>query len=96
MMWPKSKNEIFNIANTPDEEISILNLAKLIWKLMKDGDSNPEIKLIPYETFGKYEDVRRRVPDIEKIKSLLQYKPLTPLEEGLKKTIDWQKKLYFE
>lgn len=89
----KSKNEIFNIANNPDEEITILDLGKLIWKLIHRDKTQPKINFIPYESFGKYEDVRRRVPDISKIKSLLNYQPKYSLKEGLGITIDWQRKI---
>ena len=89
----KARNEIFNVANNPDEEITILNLAKLIWKLVKGENSTPDIKFIPYQTFGNYEDVMRRVPDITKIKSLLNYNPIHKLEDGLRKTIEWQREL---
>lgn len=54
---PSSTNEIFNIANFPEEEIAIKDLAALIWKLMKGDESEPMITLIPYSSFGKYEDV---------------------------------------
>ncbi|MDA3952354.1 MAG: NAD-dependent epimerase/dehydratase family protein [Bacteroidales bacterium] len=64
----KSDREIFNIASNPEEEISILNLGKLIWKLINGEGSIPKIVFIPYSNFGKYEDVQRRVPNITKIK----------------------------
>ena len=88
-----AKNDIFNIANNPNEEITILDLGKLIWKLINGDNSEAKINLIPYESFGKYEDVRRRVPDITKIKSLLNYSPKYSLKDGLKPTIEWQKKV---
>ncbi|MBN8703029.1 MAG: NAD-dependent epimerase/dehydratase family protein [Bacteroidetes bacterium] len=88
-----SKNEIFNIASEPTQEITILNLAKLIWKLMKDDSSAPNIKMIPYSTFGKYEDVMRRVPSIDKIKQKLDYEPKFNLEQGLTEAIKWQSNL---
>lgn len=89
---PKSKNEIFNIGSNPEEEISILELGKLIWKLVNGENSDPLFNLIPYESFGKYEDVLRRVPDISKAKRIFGYEPRMSLEEGLRMTIDWQKK----
>ncbi len=89
----KSKNEIFNIANNPNEEITILALGKLIWKLINKDEVPPKFKFIPYASFGKYEDVRRRVPDISKIKSLLNFSPKHSLTDGLKQTIVWQKKV---
>lgn len=85
-----SKNEIFNIANNPQEEINIYELARLIWKMMKGEHSTPDIRLIPYNTFGNYEDVQRRVPDISKIKTMLGFNPGFTLEQGLSKTIEWQ------
>ena len=63
----------------------------LIWKLVNGKDAEPQLNYIPYSTFGNYEDVMRRVPDITKICSTLNFKPEWDLEEGLKKTIDWQK-----
>ncbi len=90
---PKAKNDIFNVANNPDEEICISDLGKLIWKLVNGENVEPLINFIPYQTFGNYEDVRRRVPDITKIKTLLNYEPKFSLRDGLAKTIDWQKNL---
>jgi nucleoside-diphosphate-sugar epimerase len=87
---PAANNDVFNIANEPKEEITIKALAELIGDLMSDQYKKPEIKLIPYSTFGKYEDVARRVPDITKIKEKLDYLPKFPLKEGLKCTIEWQ------
>lgn len=85
----KANNNIFNIAGSPNQEIKIIDLAKLIWEII-NPETNPKIKFIPYETFGKYEDVQRRVPSIDKICNLLGYKPEYSLEIGLKETIKWQ------
>jgi len=84
---PAANNKVFNIGNT--FEISILDLAKLIWKLIR-GDEPPKIKLIPYTTFGKYEDVMRRIPDITRARSVLGFEPEVDLADGLRLTIDWQ------
>ena len=93
ILMPEAKNEIFNIANTPNEEITILDLGKLIWRLVNGEQSEPQINLIPYSTFGNYEDVRRRVPDIGKIKNMLGYNPGFPIRDGLKRTIEWQRQV---
>ena len=90
---PKSDNEIFNTGSNPQEEISILDLGKLIWKLVNGEDSEPKFKFIPYSSFGKYEDVMRRVPDISKLKKFFNFKPKWTLEDGLKKTIEWQRNI---
>lgn len=88
---PNSLNQVFNIANDPTEEITIKELGLIIWELMKGDRNNPDMKLIPYETFGKYEDVMRRVPDISKIKNMLGFEPRWKMREGLYQTIDWQR-----
>jgi UDP-glucose 4-epimerase len=86
-----SDNEIFNTGPKSTAEISIKDLAIMIWKLVNGPDSEPQLNYIPYSTFGNYEDVMRRVPDITKLCTKLNYAPLWELEAGLKKTIAWQK-----
>lgn len=93
MFEPNSKNDIFNIASEPTEEVQIVDLAKLCWRLVRGENSIPKINLIPYSTFGNYEDVLRRVPSIDKIKKMLGYQPQFSLAEGLAKTVAWQKSL---
>lgn len=81
--------KVLNIGNT--EEISILDLAKKIWKLIR-GSGAPQIEFIPYRQFpGRYEDVRRRVPDIRLAKEILGFIPKISIDEGLPPTIEWQR-----
>jgi UDP-glucose 4-epimerase len=89
MELEKSEGEIFNIGDT--REVTIIQLAEIIWRLMK-GEGEPPLRFIPYSTFfgGKYEDVRRRIPDIRKAKEILGFAPSMELEEGLRIAIDWQ------
>lgn len=87
----KSDYEIFNTGGKEGGEISIKDLASLIWKLINGENSEPKLKFIPYSTFGNYEDVMRRVPDISKLCSTLNFRPEWSLEKGLKATIEWQK-----
>ena len=82
-----ANNLVFNLGNT--REISILALAQLIWRLVR-GNETPKIKTIPYQTFGKYEDVMRRIPDIARARSILGFEPKVDLEDGLRRTIEWQ------
>jgi UDP-glucose 4-epimerase len=89
----KSDNEIFNTGGKADSEISIKDLAVLIWKMVNGKDSLPVLNFIPYSTFGNYEDVMRRVPDISKLCSYFNFQPQWDLEKGLWATIDWQKNL---
>jgi UDP-glucose 4-epimerase len=82
-----ANNLVFNLGAT--REISILELARLVWRLVR-GDSPARIKLIPYATFGKYEDVMRRIPDISRARARLGFEPQVDLEDGLRRTIEWQ------
>jgi UDP-glucose 4-epimerase len=84
---PAARNQVFNIGST--REITIEALARMIWRLVR-GDEEPKLKFIPYETFGRYEDVQRRWPDISLAQSLLGYQPRVDLETGLPATIRWQ------
>jgi UDP-glucose 4-epimerase len=72
-------NDTVNIGS--DFEISVLDLAKLIIKLT---NSTSEIVHLPPLTEG---DMSRRKPDISKMKLLLG-RPMTNLENGIRKTID--------
>lgn len=83
----EANNLVFNSGNT--HEITIEHLARTIWRLVR-GDEPAKLKFIPYETFGKYEDVLRRVPDNSRMRDLLGVTPQVDLEDGLKRTIRWQ------
>lgn len=80
--------EVFNIGN--DREISIVELASMIWKMIRKED--PIFEFISYGNFSRqYEDVMRRIPDISKSQKILNFVAKTSLEEGLPQTIEWQK-----
>ncbi len=82
----KAVGEVVNIGG--NEEISILNLAKKIKEMTK---SKSKIKLIPYsEAYPKdFEDMKRRVPSLEKLKTLIGYSPSTPLSNILQDVIEY-------
>jgi UDP-glucose 4-epimerase len=86
---PAANGEILNVGST--HEITILELARTIKRLI-NSDRELKIKFIPYESFtaGKYEDVRRRVPDVSKSQRILGVTAEVGLEEGLARTIEWQ------
>jgi UDP-glucose 4-epimerase len=64
--------KVINIGN--DFEISINNLAK---KIVNEIESKSEIVYIPYEeAYGEgFEDMERRVPNIQLIKELVDWEP---------------------
>lgn len=88
----EANGQIFNIGST--HEITILDLAKMIKQLC---NTRREMRLhfVPYESFagGKYEDVRRRVPDVSRCEQILGVKAVVGLEEGLARTIEWHRSL---
>jgi UDP-glucose 4-epimerase len=77
--------ELYNIGSS--EEISIMKLAQLI---RDRADSASEIELVPYDQAYQqagFEDFRRRVPSIEKIRSAISWRPTTPLDRTIDQII---------
>jgi nucleoside-diphosphate-sugar epimerase len=84
---PAAAGEMINVGS--DREITILELARLVWRLVRDDE--PRIALVPFASFGRYEDVERRIPDNRKAARLLGHIPAVTLEAGLPRTIAWQR-----
>ena len=82
----EAEGQSFNIGNV--RETTILELAQLITRLV---GSPAEIVHVPYkEAYGaNFEETRRRVPDVRKAERMLGFRAKIPLEEGLRRTIDW-------
>ncbi len=80
---------VFNLGT--DVETTIKELATLMKEI---SGSRSEIRFVKQEEiYGKsYEDIPRRVPRVERMKSILKYEATIPLREGLKLTIDWFRK----
>ncbi len=74
---PACFGQVMNIGNA--EEVTIKQLAE---KAIELTGSQSEIKYIPYEkAYGEgFEDMRRRVPSLEKAKRLISYQPTRTLE----------------
>ncbi|MCD6163366.1 MAG: GDP-mannose 4,6-dehydratase [candidate division Zixibacteria bacterium] len=81
--------EVFNIGN--NNEVSINHLAELVKKMTV---SSSKVVHIPYDkAYEKgFEDMRKRVPDISKAKSLIGFQPTIKLEESIKDIIEYHKK----
>jgi UDP-glucose 4-epimerase len=77
--------EIFNIGGT--EEVSILELAKLVVKTL---GSKSKIELISYDQAYApgFDDMRRRKPLVEKLDRFVKFKPQTPLREIIRLTAE--------
>ncbi len=80
--------QVYNIGNP--REITIENLAKLVIELT---GSQSVINYIPYNQayVEGFEDIRSRVPSIEKIHNLTGYSPKVGLEEIIQQVISFYK-----
>jgi UDP-glucose 4-epimerase len=81
---PEAEGDVFNIGN--DQETTILDLAERVIRL---SASPSKIRMIPYtEVYGEgFEDVRRRVPSLERIHRVTGFRPMVDLETLLVLTI---------
>lgn len=70
--------DVFNVGS--DREITILDLAELVKEI--SGSSSP-IRFVPYERayIEGFEDMRRRVPDLTKIREAVKFKETKGLPE---------------
>jgi UDP-glucose 4-epimerase len=82
---PDAIGEIFNIGG--GKEIKINELAE---RVISITNSPSRIVHIPYDKAYEsgFEDMKRRVPDIKKIKKLIGYSPKVDLDEMLKRVAD--------
>ena len=85
--------ELYNIGS--DEEISILELAR---RIRDRADSASEIEIVPYDQAYQqpgFEDFRRRVPCIKKIREAIGWQPTTSLNETIDQIIAfYQSEMY--
>ncbi len=85
---PDTIGEVFNIGN--HEEISMMALAERV-KAMTGSPS--DIVLIPYDQAYEagFEDMPRRVPNLQKINAAVGYTPTVGLNEILQRVIDHER-----
>jgi len=81
--------EVFNVGGR--DEITILNLARLILQVLSPGtpvaENDPRIQFIPYaDAYAPgFEDMRRRVPDTSKLHALTKWAPEVSLAETIER-----------
>ena len=88
MNEPAAEGDIFNIGN--GEEIAIKELAH---KVKQMTGSPSEIEFLPYEkAYGPgFEDMRRRCPNIDKLKKTIDFKPTYDINMIIQSVIDFFK-----
>ncbi len=87
MATPKAVGDVFNLGG--HEEVSMNDLARRVISL---ANSKSEIRHIPYEqAYGRaFDDLPRRVPDLNKIKSMIGFTPHYSLDQIIKSVLDEQ------
>jgi UDP-glucose 4-epimerase len=85
---PAAEGEIFNVGN--DTEVTINELAQ---KIREMTGSDSEIEHIPYEkAYGPgFEDMKRRCPNIQKVRTLIGFEPSYDLTAMIQSVIDYFK-----
>jgi nucleoside-diphosphate-sugar epimerase len=88
---PEAIGEVINIAN--EEPIRIIDLAQEVQTAM--GFDGPlRAKVVSYESMGgNYQDVKIRIPSVEKAERILGFKAQVKLDAGLESTIAWHRSL---
>jgi UDP-glucose 4-epimerase len=82
----KAVGELINLGN--DEELSVLDTAKLIHQMANTG-KKLKLKFVPMkEVFGNYKDIQRRIPDLTKANTILGYQPRVKLKDAIQSTLD--------
>lgn len=84
---PQAPGQVFNLGH--DREITIEGLAVLIKQIT---NSSSELTYVPYnQAYGDgFEDMKRRVPDLGKIRALIEYRPTKSLEGIISSVIEHQ------
>ena len=86
---PQAVGEVFNIGSI--EEVTILELAE---RIIHISGSSSTLKFIPYDqayTPG-FEDMRRRVPAVDKLTQVIDYQPRHSLNNTLERVIEHERK----
>lgn len=81
---PAAIGQVFNIGNT--HEVTIMDLAE---KIRHKTGSSSEIVLVPYDKAYEagFEDMPRRVPDLTRIRTIIDYQPKVTLDGILERVI---------
>ena len=83
---PRAVGQVFNIGSS--EEVTILDLAE---RVRARAGSRSEVVLVPYDQAYEagFEDMRRRVPNTRKVREIIDWEPITSLDEVIDQVIDY-------
>jgi UDP-glucose 4-epimerase len=97
---PAAVGQVINVGS--DVEVTILDLANSVLTMIRDGardgltQANVEpdqrgVMFVPYEEAlgSDFEEPRRRVPDISRLRALTNWEPKYNLTDTIQKIIDW-------
>ncbi len=82
---PRAEGDVFNVGSM--EEVTILDVAE---RIIDHTGSSSTIEFVPYEKAYEYgyEDMRRRIPDISKIKGITGWEPRLNLDVIVSELVD--------
>jgi UDP-glucose 4-epimerase len=88
LQTPAAIGQVFNIGS--DRPVTIRELAEAVIRLA--GSTSP----IQYQTYKDaydkdFEDIRRRVPDLSRLRTTIGFEPRNDLEAIIRHVIDWQR-----
>jgi UDP-glucose 4-epimerase len=87
---PQAVGQVFNVGSS--EEVTIMALAE---RVRARAGSASEITLVPYEQAYEsgFEDFRRRIPSLDKIKQTIGWTPSTPLDTTIDQIIAYYREV---
>jgi UDP-glucose 4-epimerase len=92
MLTPEAAGQVFNIGS--DRPVSILELAQMV--IQRTGSGS----VVEFQTYQAaydedFEDIRRRVPDLSRLKSTIPYQPRFELEDIIDDVTRWSRPVSF-
>ncbi|WP_432957999.1 NAD-dependent epimerase/dehydratase family protein [Micromonospora haikouensis] len=81
MAGPEAAGQVVHIGND-SEQTNIADLAKLVLRL---AGVAPDVQHLPAPS----RSVQRRCPDLTRLRWLTGFEPHVPLEDGVRRTLDW-------
>jgi nucleoside-diphosphate-sugar epimerase len=80
---PAAEGEDFNISAS--DEMTVAEIARVVWAACGEDPAAFELEHLPsFEV-----DVQRRWPSVEKARTTIGWEAKVPVEEGIRRTVDW-------